>query len=952
MADELDGLRAALGDRYALEGEVARGGMAIVYRAVDLRLDRIVAVKVFDRALASVVGVKRFHNEIAIASALQHPALVPVFDSGGAGDLLYYTMPLIDGEPLRARLQRETQLPIADALAIAREVAGALAYAHSRGVVHRDIKPENIMLASGHAMVTDFGIARAIETAAGDRLTSSTVAIGTPAYMAPEQAHSSDQIDGRADIYALGCVLYEMLAGDPPFTGRTASAVLAKHLTERPHSLDAVRSTVSPGVRLAVERALAKLPADRFTTASDFANALADGPSSEHPFGDRAAPTSRHRWQRRAGWGLAAAVLLAIPAWWLTHATAAPNPDRVVVFPFDAPGSGPTSGTGETVALMIGSALEHTEPLRWIDGENLARGHGTHAMAAAARASGARYYVNGAVVVDRDSLTVIVRLHDIVADSLVRQESAAGAIATSTAPQLALRAIALILPHLLPPDERIDLSYLADRNAAAIADWLQGEQEYTHSQFEATIDHMNRALAEDSAMGVAALTGAKAASALEDFPTAERLIDAALRLDKQLPPRERVLAQGIRYYLTGAADSAVASFLAAQRADTTWSEPWTWLGNTYADLFPDVTGLDSLADQAFTTALRLDPTYTPAMFNLAESAARHGQVKMARRLLDRFRAAGADSDWTFQLELVVKCAAGGPGGIDWAAAVRRTSERVVNVARILGAGERYPACSQRALQSVLAFDTDTSAMHGIFRWSALKGLDYQAIAEGRDQRVVALLDSALKHGVRAAPSLYVLDAAADSGFPQSQATAAMATLSTMPINQMATNRLHYLSLWEWHQHNAVRLDSVAQRSRAIADSSRDPADRLVADGSAARVALLAGDTVTALRLLRSLHPVSGLGPVNWDVWDSEAGERLLLAQLLLATGDAQGAIDVADLFDSPRAQIHLLYLVPSLEVRKAAAARLGRTAERDAVAARLRGLGHQAAGGRVVDGAV
>lgn len=944
MDDAQHALQVAVGDRYRIGDEVGRGGMATVYRAFDTTYGRAVALKVFDQALASMVGVKRFQNEIAIASALQHPALVPVFDSGGVGEFLYYTMPLIVGESLRARLQREKQLAIPDAVRIAEEVAGALAYAHAHGVVHRDIKPENIMLASGHAMVTDFGIARAISTAGAERLTSSSLVLGTPAYMAPEQADSDAPLDGRADIYALGCVLFEMLAGDPPFTGRTAQVIIAKHLAERPPSLTVVRPTVPPALDAAVNCALAKVPADRFASAAQFAKALA-GAQSDTEMGTPQLPPARRRFRRRAVLGLAAAAALSVPLWILSHRAAPANRNRVVVFPFEAPGSQIAAGTGEQVALMIGSVLEHTEPLRWIYSEDLPGAPHTPGArlrlrdaTGVARAVGARFFVDGAVVAHGDSLTVIVRLHDAVGDSLLRQESADGEAGAVTAPQLALRAIGLVLPHLLPPNGRVDLSYLADRNTAAIADWLQGENEYAHSQFAAALNHMNRALAADSATGVAALTGAKAAAALEDFPSAERLIDVALRLDKQLPARQRVLAHGIRYWLHGEADSAIASFVVAQRADTTWSEPWTWLGETYYILFPSAVGLDSLADNAFTTALRLDPTYTPAMFHLAESAARRGAIPEARQLLANFRAADPDGNLTFQLDLTVRCAADGPRGIDWAAAVRRASEQVVNVARILGAGGRYPECSRQALESVLAFDTDTSAVHDIFRWSALKGLNYQAMMEGDERRIPPLLDSAFAHGVRAVPSLYVLDAAAGARIAQARAETAMSTIATMPISEMEPNRLRYASLWAWHERDVGKLDSATRRSRVIADSTHLDTDRLLADGATARLALLRGDTTTALRILGALHPAGGVGDETWNVWDSAASERLLLAQVLLARGDARRAMEVAELFDSPRTQIHMLYLAPSLLVRAVAAGRLRMTADSLRVAGRLRAL--------------
>src|SRR6266446_2769917 len=228
LADLLARLQAALADRYAVERELGHGGMATVYLAQDLKHHRKVAIKVLNPELAAALGPDRFLREIEIAAGLSHPHILPLHDSGEAGGLLYYVMPFVEGESLRDRLNREQQLPLEDALQITREVADALTYAHSHDVAHRDIKPENILLQARHAVVSDFGIARAITAAAAGNLTATGVAIGTPAYMSPEQASGQSQIDGRADIYALGCMLYEMLAGDPPFLASTPQAVLAR----------------------------------------------------------------------------------------------------------------------------------------------------------------------------------------------------------------------------------------------------------------------------------------------------------------------------------------------------------------------------------------------------------------------------------------------------------------------------------------------------------------------------------------------------------------------------------------------------------------------------------------------------------------------------------------------------------------------------------------------------
>jgi eukaryotic-like serine/threonine-protein kinase len=273
MGSVQDRLHAALAERYTIERELGHGGMAIVFLAGDLKHPRRVALKVLKPELASSLGTDRFLREIGIAAGLTHPHILPLYDSGEADGLLYYVMPYV-GESLRDRLIRERQLPLADALRITREVADALEYAHSRDVVHRDIKPENILFQAGHAVVSDFGIARAINVAAEGRMTGTGIAVGTPGYMSPEQASGIDELDGRSDLYSLGCVLYEMLAGDLPFTGWSVQAILARQLVDAVPRLRTVRDTVPEWLEEAVLRVLAKAPVDRFATAADFVAAL------------------------------------------------------------------------------------------------------------------------------------------------------------------------------------------------------------------------------------------------------------------------------------------------------------------------------------------------------------------------------------------------------------------------------------------------------------------------------------------------------------------------------------------------------------------------------------------------------------------------------------------------------------------------------------------------------
>ncbi len=329
----LQRLESAFGGRYEIQRELGRGGMATVYLARDRKHDRQVAVKVLDPEVAGAIGPQRFLQEIRIAARLTHPNILPLHDSGDADGLLYYVMPYVAGESLRDRLDRERHLALDEAARIVRTVAAALSYAHGQGVIHRDIKPENILLAGGQAIVADFGIARAIDAAGTDRLTGTGLAIGTPAYMSPEQVGAERMLDGRTDIYSLGCVAYEMLGGEPPFTGPSAQAVMARHAVDPPPPLRTLRPAVPRDVEVAVERALAKVPKDRFPTADAFAATFTRASTAQAIAAERGRARPTRLWWAA---GIAAgALLVAAGIWWFASPAGAPAIRRFAVLPFD-----------------------------------------------------------------------------------------------------------------------------------------------------------------------------------------------------------------------------------------------------------------------------------------------------------------------------------------------------------------------------------------------------------------------------------------------------------------------------------------------------------------------------------------------------------------------------------------------------------------------------------------
>jgi hypothetical protein len=349
MTDVSERVGAALSDRYRIERELGAGGMATVYLAADLKHDRRVAIKVFRPELAAVLGADRFVQEIKTTAALSHPHILPLFDSGEVGGFLYYVMPYLEGETVREKLSRETQLGIEEAVRITTEVADALDYAHRHGVIHRDIKPENILLHDGRAMVMDFGIALAVSAAAGGRMTETGMSLGTPHYMSPEQATADRDITARSDIYSLGSVLYEMLTGEPPYMGTSAQQIIMKIVTEEAPPVTRLRKAVPPNVAAAVARALEKLPADRFETAKAFGDALADPGfrTGERGGAAGAATAARPRTRDPVFLSVCAVAALAVASlvWMLLHRTA--GPAGPATYDVALPDSAPLAVTGQ-----------------------------------------------------------------------------------------------------------------------------------------------------------------------------------------------------------------------------------------------------------------------------------------------------------------------------------------------------------------------------------------------------------------------------------------------------------------------------------------------------------------------------------------------------------------------------------------------------------------------------
>ncbi len=936
-----EALQRAVFPRYQVADEIGRGGMAFVYRGWDTTEQRAVAFKVLRRHLGLAVGPSRFLREVRLLTQLHHPGILPVLDSGHTETLYYFVMPLVEGDTLHARLEREPQLPLDQVQQIVSQAAAALDYAHDAGIIHRDIKPSNLFLSAGQTVIADFGIAKDLSPTADESTTSTGLVVGTALYMSPEQADSQHQPDRRADIYSLGCVAYQMLAGEPPFTGPSPQAIVARHHSMAVPSARVVRPELPAGVDPVIRKALSKSPADRYQRAGDFASALSD--PAKLAAAAREAEAER-RPGRRWRWPLAVLGLVAIVLAAVLLRPARPlAPERVVVFPMEeTPPAANQEGVGIEVALMIGSALEFTDPLEWIDGLPLLDRRGRRDAAPLtprearriSRSARARWYVDGSVIRRQDSVTVVLRLNDAAGDSVVARRSA-----TRIAPQAAqagLDAVNQLLPQLLAPGQRLgDLSALADRRPAAVASWLEGEREYRRFNFAAALEFERRAVAADSALAVAALRGAQAASWLNDMPEAGALARSAVRHVSLLPPRMADFARGLDAYVAGQADSAVHWLSLAIRRSPQWTEAHMALGEVYYHLLPAMDGPpDSLAQFEFAQAAA-DTGFSPPQFHLAEIAVRRGNPAAAEQAVGRFmRHAQYDSSGA-ELAAMLACARGGRSAVGWPKLAAALPLEALRAAMMLAVGGAFLGCAEDGFRAVLE---NHQAPIGV-RWGGFLGLQGVLAAEGRTSELRSLMDTASGLDPSAA-QLYLLDALAgvDVGADAS------AVAERLGLQRNAETRP--FTLWllgSWHARNGDRAATDALR-KALGAGPPDPWAARFAEVLGARLLLLDGDTAAAIARLRPALSVGRRDALDWNVGESLAADRLLLAELLLARRMPAEALAVAGLFDHQAPVVFLPFLPASLVIRRQAALALGRTAEARRFQERLLALGQRAGG--------
>ncbi len=946
-------LSGVIANRYRIEKQIGEGGMAQVFLATDITRDVKVAVKVPKPELVMQLGAERFGREVQITTRLQHPLIVPVLDSGFAADgVPFYVMPFIEGESLEQRLTRTGALPIDEAIAIASDVLDGLIYAHKLGFVHRDVKPANVMLTGGHALLADFGIARAVETGDSRKLTESGFALGTAEYMSPEQAAGDTQLDGRSDIYSLACVVYEMLVGGPPFTAPTARGVMARHFVDPVPSIRTVRDTVPVKLEMAVLTALSKTPVDRFADAAAFKAALKDPTLHQVTAAVRPPATPAQKRTRVVGGVLAVLALAGGTLFWRARTADAEtlDPNRVMVYPFVLPEgfAGPRS-TGEDVATIIGNALDGADPLKWIDGWALLdatsresiRGFSNDAARQLARGKRCAYFVTGRLSTSRDSVQVSLTLYDVRGDSVVKRGVANGTTADPW--KQGLRAVNQILPSLIRGSQYDMSNEWKNRDPGAVANFLLGESAFRRLHMQEAVAHYRKAISEDSTFAFAALRGAQAAAWFHRGAEADSMVGVALA--QPLPPRYRSFALGIRAYVRGEADSAAAQLKATVAADPEMAVAWAQLGEVYTHLLP-VKGPppDSLAYAAFARARQLDSSAASGLLHPIEFLLRRGDTTTAAPLIASYLAASPDSALIAPVLIERDCIRRGADGVNWRALAARIPLSVLFAAKALGAGGLQLACTRAGFQALLDVDTLATEEADSRRSTALVGLQAVDLARGAPADAITAVDrfmarwgygnSGFLFGLTVAPTM----------LPRAQDVAQRDSVKfgVHYAQSQYGQRLWKLGVFEAHVGHAEGAQAIAAdlHRRALAP---DSTHLLALANSLDALAQLArgtpADSVAAERALMALLALPARGEVvNWDESTPRGIERLTLARLLHARGAHQDAIAVANIFDSPWPLTYLQFLPASLELRARAAKALGNSADAAHFLARLSAL--------------
>jgi tetratricopeptide (TPR) repeat protein len=697
MRDAITRLTTALADRYRIERELGAGGMATVYLAEDLRHDRKVALKVLKPELTEWLGAERFIQEIKTTASLRHPHILPLFDSGEADGSLFYVMPFVDGESLRDRLAREGPLSIDDALTVAREVADGLAYAHEAGVVHRDIKPANILLSGNHAAIADFGIARGLQAAGGTQLTRTGTVIGTPTYMSPEQATGGSTIDGRSDIYSLGCVLYEMLAGEPPFTGNTPVAILAKKATGHVPEVRVLRDAVPPWLEAVVTRALAKSPADRFSTARALATALA-GPGTPHASPARGWPGTR---------GIALAIfvivaLLAAGLWGRARlGNRGPEPDTrdtdaIAVLPFTVRGGGEFEYLREGMVDLLSTKLDGVGGLRLVDPQAMLAtisdvSDGNPSPEDLSRISaklGVGRVIQGTVLPSGRQLLIRALVFDAVGRNQI--EASAQGTADDLFGLVDRLVSELVASGITGAEARFsDLGELTTRSNEALRLYLDGVRNFRQGRgMQETLALLRRAVALDSTFALAAYWAGYVAE-YDDLPAVADF-QLATRHGARLSPRAKMRLQAALAGSEGRHAEAIALYRGLVERYPDDVAGWFQLAEQLAHTGHFVGQTAASARPAYERAVGLEPALAPAYLHLALIAGMEGDTSALEPWAARLDSVGADPVWP----AIVRMTSAGLRG--------DTALLDASVKTFLGAETQYPPMTLAGTISVIA----------------------------------------------------------------------------------------------------------------------------------------------------------------------------------------------------------------------------------------------------------